>query len=82
MRPKEVQEPLLQAAKVQHQYCFDDCERRAMEVLAEWGANRALPGFLAATLADAFEAGYAAAVFDTIMVMRSTNPDLQKIGEA
>ncbi len=59
-------------AKVEMGYCFDDNERRVEASLAEFGLPVAV-GSIAAKIADAFEAGYTAGVFDTIVEARKTN---------
>lgn len=67
----EIEEtPLMDIAKEENQYCFDDGVKRVEDTISEFGLSRKIVGSLAAQLSDAFEAGYAAGVFDTMAIMR------------
>lgn len=62
----------MEQAKSEMGYCFADNEKRIEGALAEFGLPVAV-GALAAQFADAFEEGYTAGVFDTIVEMRKTH---------
>lgn len=74
-----IETPLMNIAKEENRYCFDDAMRRVEAVIREFGTGPVMVGGMAAILADAFEHGYAAAVFDTMAVMRGQQQSTAKI---